>query len=108
MRRVQEQILGRERQNHMRIAQIDCDVTFADSFLQQTARQLLQILEGLGEQQPAPPAIDHSIRFELGVRTLYAVHNDFRQGACPLEAMIDMFPGRHVRLCSQLFLIRLE
>ena len=61
MRRVEEQLLRRQRQRHVGIAQVQRDVAPSRRLLPQRLRQFRQVGESMGEQQPPPAAIDRDV-----------------------------------------------
>ena len=111
MRRIEEQFLRRIGEQDMRIAHIDRDISPVGLFAAQGGNHCVRFLEGLGEDQPAPPAIENRLRRHaigivamLGYRRLQALI------AHALEAMLvglaGLSPARIRRLFGAFAVLR--
>ncbi len=61
MRRVEEHLLRRDGQRHVRIAHVDRDVAPVRALPAHGVGEFLRIGEGLPEEQATPAAIDHGV-----------------------------------------------
>ena len=91
MGRIEEKLLRRQRQRHMGIAQVQRDIAPSLRLFPQRLRQFRQVGEGMGEQQPAPAAIDRDVLRQpllIGMLLVLYVPVAERRRVAPLKPVL--------------------